>query len=170
MPVSFHTLRQAANRIRPQYRSMLEARTALVKTAFLSHSHKDSGLVKGLVTKLQEDGWHIYVDWADNTMPDRPNRITAEKIKERIRQTDYFLFLATNNSMTSRWCPWEIGYADGKKHIDTIFVIPTTDDAGITHGNEYLDLYKRLEITNTNNKFGAFMPGENLGMLVENIS
>ena len=46
--------------------------------------------------------------------------------KRRIELADFFLFLATRNSMSSRWYPWEIGYADGAKPIDTILVIPTS--------------------------------------------
>lgn len=169
MAVLQRTLRDAATRMRPQFRNLAEARAASRKTAFLSHSHHDKLLAKGLAAKLQEDGWQIYIDWEDQTMPNRPNRTTAQKIKEKITQTDFFLFLATHNSMTSRWCPWEIGYADGKKHIDTIFVIPTTDDAGLTHGNEYLDLYRRIDISSQASKFAAFQPQEHGGVLVENI-
>jgi hypothetical protein len=55
------------------------------------------------------------------------------------------MFLATPNSMVSRWCPWEIGYADGKKTLDAIVIVPTKDDAGRFYGNEYLQLYRRLE-------------------------
>ncbi|MFC3677764.1 toll/interleukin-1 receptor domain-containing protein [Ferrovibrio xuzhouensis] len=169
MPISYRDLRAAAPRIQQRYRSLYEARTAGAKSAFLSHSHLDQELVKGLVAKLQESGWLIYVDWADHTMPNRPNRETAKKIKDKILETTYFLFLATQNSMNSRWCPWEIGYADGTKSIENIFVIPTADDNGITHGNEYLDLYRRIDLTNVNNRLGAFNPTEVNGMFVENI-
>jgi hypothetical protein len=81
-------------------------------------------------------------------MPDRPNRETAARLKQRIEGTTFFLFLATANSMTSRWCPWEIGYADGKKHIDSILVCATTDGV-VTHGNEYLDLYRRIDVSDS---------------------
>lgn len=38
---------------------------------------------------------------------------TPATIKQKIRDLTSFLFLATPNSIASRWCPWEIGYADG---------------------------------------------------------
>lgn len=78
-------------------------------------------------------------------MPETPDRTTAAKIKMKIISLEYFLFLATENSMRSRWCPWEIGYADGKKALDKLLVIPTRDDAGRYHGNEYLQLYRRID-------------------------
>jgi hypothetical protein len=76
-------------------------------------------------------------------MPDRPTKETAGKIKLQIQRLDWLLFLATANSMSSRWCPWEIGYADGKKGAETVVIIPTTA-GGDTYGNEYLDLYRNV--------------------------
>lgn len=76
-------------------------------------------------------------------MPSTPNRETAAKIKAKIIQLDWFLYLATQNSAASRWCPWEIGYADGKKHIDKIIIVPTSDGYN-NYGNEYLALYRHI--------------------------
>lgn len=79
------------------------------QTAFLSHSHKDADLAKGLQAFLQAQGWLVYIDWQDTSMPPRPNKETADRIKVKIKRLDWFLYLATANSATSRWCPWEIG-------------------------------------------------------------
>lgn len=133
-----------------------EAKAARKQTAFLSHSHKDARLAKSLQAFLQAQGWEIYIDWEDTSMPDSPTRETAEKIQARIRELDWFLFLGTQNSMRSRWCPWEIGYADGVKPIDNILVIATTDSAG-THGSEYLQLYRHIDPA-LSGGFGAFHP------------
>ncbi|MDO8177838.1 MAG: toll/interleukin-1 receptor domain-containing protein [Undibacterium sp.] len=113
-------------------------------TAFLCHSHIDKLLAIGLQTLLKEAGWDVYIDWQDSEMPQSPDRVTASRIKSRIASADWFLFLATGNSTQSRWCPWEIGYADGKKGDDRIIVIPTTDSSGKHHGNEYLQLYPQI--------------------------
>ena len=82
---------------------------------------------------------------------------TAKKIQGKIESMKYFLFLATENSMSSRWCPWEIGYANGKKSIDNVLIIPTSE-RGKSHGNEYLQLYRRLD-QGFNGKVGVFNPG-----------
>ncbi len=101
-------------------------------------------------------------------MPETPNRETAARIKQKIVDLDYFLFLATANSMSSRWCPWEIGYADGKKQIDRILMLPTTD-GNRTHGNEYLQLYRRIEMSSLD-KLGVWQPGQSTnGVLVEHL-
>lgn len=122
-----------------------KARQHAVKTAFLCHSHKDRDLALGLKVTIESQGGTLYIDWLDQEMPETPNRETAQRIKNKIVECDLFMFLATPNSMVSRWCPWEIGYADGKKPIDSIVIVPTKDDAGRFYGNEYLQLYRRLE-------------------------
>jgi hypothetical protein len=127
-------------------RTLHEAKSLGIKTAFLSHSHRDKELALNVETYLNNEGIQVYIDWRDESMPDKPTRETAQKIKDRIIATDVFLFLATANSMASRWCPWELGYADGKKIIDQVVVIPT-ESGGTTYGNEYLDLYRRIDVT-----------------------
>lgn len=128
-------------------KSLNEARRENKRTAFLCHSHRDADLAKGLQGFLHNQGWEVYIDWEDATMPDTPDRRTAARIQEKIRSLEMFFFLATENSMSSRWCPWEIGYADGVKDLSSILVIPTRDTRGITYGNEYLQLYRYLDRT-----------------------
>jgi hypothetical protein len=147
MAVSQSQLIQAAARARPTIvKSLQDARSRGIRTAFLCHSHRDQTLVTGLVALLNEANWNVYVDWNDPVMPDVPDRVTAQRIQEQIGQTDFFLFLATPNALASRWCPWEIGYANGVKPIDTIVVIPTRSGS-VTHGNEYLDLYRSIDFS-----------------------
>jgi hypothetical protein len=169
MAIRIDALRSAA--IRPKTvlaRTLNEAQTLGVKTAFLCHSHHDADLAKGLVQLLTEAGWRVYIDWQDAEMPEVPNRETAERIQHKIVDLEYFLFLATSNSMSSRWCPWEIGYADGKKHIDHILVIPTTDGTR-THGNEYLQLYRRVDLSDQG-ELAVWRPGQNKGgVFVKNL-
>jgi hypothetical protein len=169
MPITLDALRNAAYRTRMvAARSLTEARAKGLQTAFLCHSHQDELLVKGFITLLEEAGWHVYVDWADSAMPETPTRETANRIKQKIVDMNYFLFLATPNSVSSRWCPWEIGYADGKKYIDKILVVPTSD-GNRTHGNEYLQIYRRVDISNLG-KLAVWQPGQTTnGVFVENL-
>lgn len=104
----------------------------------------------------------------DATMPSVPDRTTATKIKNRIIQADWFLFLATSNSMSSRWCPWEIGYADGIKPIDRLIVIPT-QEGYTTHGSEYLQLYRHIDFSRSG-RLAVYDPGSNSGTFVENLT
>jgi len=106
---------------------------------------------------FRKAAWDVYVDWQDTSLPSKPDRTTAETIQGRIKAADFFLFLATPNAMASRWCPWEIGYADGVRAADTIFLISTSGD-GETHGNEYLDLYRSIDLAE-NGVLGVWDPG-----------
>lgn len=128
----------------PLYENVRKAASAgHTKSAFLCHSHKDEALVKGLIALFQEVKIDLYIDWKDNAMPDSPNMLTAIRIQSKIRTCNYFFFLASQDSMTSRWCPWEIGYADSSNK--SIYIIPTNDTLGI-YGNEYLQLYRNIDI------------------------
>lgn len=139
-----------------------------VKTAFLCHSHNDANLAKGLVQLLSDAGWRVYIDWQDSEMPDTPNRGTAQRIEQKIIDLEYFLFLATPKSMVSHWGPWKMGYADGKKRLDRILIVPTEDGAQ-THGNEYLQLYRRIDLSDKNEP-AVWQPDQNTnGVLVKNL-
>lgn len=169
MPIRTDELRNAAFRAtRSSARTLVEARSLGLTTAFLCHSHQDEIMVKGLVNMLAEAGWRVYVDWLDSSMPDSPTKETAAKIKLRITEHRYFMFLATSNSTSSRWCPWEIGYADGIKDNERILIIPTTDGYS-TYGNEYLGLYRHIDLSNQN-QLAAWAPGKTTGgVLVKNL-
>lgn len=168
MAISISSLRTASYRGGVSFASTsAEARNRGMRTAFLCHSHKDQDLVKGFVRMLHESGWSVYVDWNDTSMPSTPNQETARKIREKIVQLDYFILLATENSMASRWCPWELGCADGKKPNERILVVPTTEH-GREHGNEYVGLYRRID-SNSLGHMQVFSPGSSYGTAVRSL-
>lgn len=166
-------LRQAASR--PSGRiveSFSEAKLLGLQSAFLCHSHKDQYLALGLRNLLLSHGWKLYIDWLDQELPDRPDKTTAAKIKGKISSHKWFLFLATANSIVSRWCPWEIGYADAIKDYNSILLIRTEDDNGRWYGNEYLQLYHQIiEANSSDGKRGyaVFAPSAEKGMWLEHL-
>jgi hypothetical protein len=111
---------------------------------------------------LVENGWDLYIDWKDHEMPEKPNKETAERIKKKIAELDWFLFLATPNSSESRWCPWEIGIADTRKSHDKIVIITTQDSSGNWYGNEYLQLYAQIS-TVQGGGYAKFAAGQTTG-------
>jgi hypothetical protein len=164
MPIAIDSLRSAAGRsfLVKIAKSLQEARASRQKTAFLCHSHRDEELAKGLQVLLRENGLEIYIDWQDTAMPEKPDRTTAQRIQGKIRELDWFIFLATPNSTGSRWCPWEIGYADSAKTHNSIFIVPTTDRSGTWYGNEYLQLYRQITEADAG-KLAAFSAGQTSG-------
>lgn len=147
MAINTQNLRNASRRAMSSQniaKSLKEAKINGQTTAFLSHSHKDRELAKGLQAYLSEHGWDLYIDWEDSSLPDSPDEKTANSIKEQINERDLFIFLATQNSQSSRWCPWEIGIAEVFKKKSSIIIVPTEGDNGWV-GNEYLNLYRRID-------------------------
>jgi hypothetical protein len=122
-------------------------------TIFLSHSHNDEEIAVGFQNILAQSGVFVYIDWQDSTLPDKPNRETAERIKEKIRNLDLFILLATNNALSSKWCPWEIGIADSVKGYESILIVPIVDASNEFRGSEYLQLYRRIEMDSLNKIF-----------------
>lgn len=117
---------------------------------FLSHSNLDSDLAKGFVNKVRSFGINVYFDLYDSTLILPPDRNTAVKLRTRIKNATHFILLATKNSVTvSRWCPWELGCADG--FAIPISIVQTKDEKGQEWGAEYLELYHSIEILNDKN-------------------
>lgn len=114
-------------------------------TIFLSHSHDDQEVVQKAIVFFRKLGIRIYVDWMDSDMPAITSGTTAEKIKEKIRQNQKFILMATNNAVNSKWCNWELGLGDAAKYINDISLFPLADNSGLWHGNEYLQIYPRIE-------------------------
>lgn len=112
-------------------------------TIFLSHSHKDRHLIEPVASFLRSHGVKLYVDWTDGEMPDVVSGETARKLKDRIRQFKKFIVLVTENSKSSRWVPWELGYADSQKGMDHIASFPIADGYDFTD-NEYLKIYPKV--------------------------
>ena len=124
---------------------------------FLSHSHKDKELAKGLKNYLGSLGISLYIDWEDTDMPQPPDKETAASLKKRINSTEYFLMLCTENALQSRWVPWEVGIADMQKASGKILIAPVADSLGRFNGSEYLQLYRRI-IINTAGGADVFNP------------
>jgi hypothetical protein len=122
---------------------------------------------------LLAQGWKVYIDWLDQELPDQPDKNTAIRIRDKISSHRWFLFLATASSVASRWCPWEIGYADAIKDNDSILLVRTEDDNGRWYGNEYLQLYRQIRKAKPEDGrsgYAVFAPrAENGGMWLEDL-
>jgi hypothetical protein len=128
------TMRKAAQNQSPQ------------GATFLSHSSKDEELVTGAIRILKNHGASVYVDKKDPTLPPYTNKETASTLRTRIGQAGKFVLLASTNSQESKWVPWELGLADGRKSMSQIALFPAVDNANETSWTswEYLGLYDRI--------------------------
>lgn len=149
-------------------KSASASRTAsTVATVFLSHSHQDADLVEPTILLLASQGVTVYVDWKDPSMPAMTSPETAARIKDRISGCNKFVVLGTNNAVTSRWIPWELGVADSRNGLANIAIMPVVQQYRNWNGHEYVGIYSTLELSDSGN-WAVFPAGKNQGMTLEN--
>lgn len=76
-------------------------------------------------------------------MPKITSGETAKKIKDRIKKCKRFILLATDGAVESKWCNWELGFADaikGKKAV----LFPMKEKGSNYKGNEYMEIYSYI--------------------------
>lgn len=110
---------------------------------FISHSYLDRDLIINLVELFNELGYCVYVDWINDPELDRSkvNKKTAELLRSRMDVSKGLAYIATNNIPNSKWCPWELGYADGKKGGKCAILPIMKTKSDCFKGQEYLELY-----------------------------
>lgn len=120
---------------------------------FLSHKHDELEQLEGAISFLRAQVVEIYVDWLDKGMPKTTSGQTAIRIKEKIKENDKFILLATEGAINSKWCNWELGLGDGEKYIDNLALFPVEKDNSNFSGTEYLQIYPYIEYQNGLNKY-----------------
>lgn len=108
-------------------------------TVFLSHKHDDLDDLKDVIGFLQTQyGVKVYIDSRDPSMPPFTSGETAINIKNRIKQCNKFILLATNGAVESKWCNWELGFGDAQKFKDHIAIFPIKPSGATYKGTEYM--------------------------------
>lgn len=108
---------------------------------FLSHSHNDEKIALGIKRILENKGKTVYIDYVNDahTSDEKVSAATAKLLKDRMDNCSELIYVHTQNSTLSKWCPWELGYFDKKSgRISVAFV---DDFTWTTLSQEYLQLY-----------------------------
>lgn len=117
------------------------------KRVFLSYSSVDRAYVPGVVDFFAEHDAPAYIDQDDSELPDPPSLKTAQTLADNIGQCPKLVVLVSPLSKASRWVPWELGLAHGRKGLDHVATLPigpsSTDEAWAER--EYLGLYLRIK-------------------------
>lgn len=117
-------------------------------TVFLSHKHDDLNDLKGVIGMLEKEfDVKVYIDSWDKKMPEVTSGQTADRIKNKIKECDKFILLATNAAIESNWCNWELGYGDAQKNeYNNLALFPMEDvpKSSSYKGNEYLEIYPHI--------------------------
>lgn len=116
---------------------------------FISHSIKDKELIDGLAIALEEAGYTFFIDWKEDEFKNRADvsRETARRLKEYMDNCTSLVYVSTENTSLSRWCPWELGYVDGKKNKVAILPILKEIQGNEYEGEEYLGIYPYVRYT-----------------------
>lgn len=138
-----------ANAVRKDSRVVLAENFGRINNAdkfdiFLSHSYLDSNEILGLKLEFEAAGFSVYVDWVVDKSLDRTkvDRQTAATLRTRLRQCRCLVYAFTENSQSSVWMPWELGYFDAFKNKVAVLPILQASRAGLEYnGQEYLGLY-----------------------------
>jgi hypothetical protein len=113
---------------------------------YLAHCHMDGEAVKGLRILLGDlSPIKLFLDFDESEAPRVTGRESADKVKATIASLDYFLILGTDNALTTRWVPWEVGVAESVKPLDHILFMPVADVSGQFRSTDYLQLYQTIE-------------------------
>lgn len=114
---------------------------------FLSHSYLDKKLVYAIVEIFNEVGYSVYVDWMVDTQLDRSkiNRETAQTLRDRMDICKCLTYVSTSNITLSKWCPWELGYVDGKSNSRCAILPVMETEKDTFKGQEYLGLYPYID-------------------------
>ncbi len=113
---------------------------------FLSHSIKDAELVDGARLELEDKGLVVYVDWIVDAQLSRESVTpdTARVLRTRMLQSESLLYMHTENSPSSKWMPWELGFFDGRK--GAVAILPVVKRPASTFaGQEYLGIYPYVD-------------------------
>ena len=141
-------------------------------SVFLSHSSDDTEAVLGAVHALEKLGYSVYVDWMyrmnkSGAVPFVVNSNTVDSLQSFMENSIHLFYLHTDSAKESKWCPWELGYFHAmSKPKEGVYVLPLVSPLVSHHspfkGQEYLDIYPRVEIP-------GYDPSEKV-LLLENIN
>lgn len=131
-------------------------------SVFLSHKHSDKLELKRVKKLLEELGISVYIDWLDDSMPEKTRGETGVIIKQKIKDYDKFILVATEDAIKSQWCNWELGLGDAVKYDkDKIALFPLRNDGySAWSGTEYMEIYPTIEYEDGTGKYvgGAYIP------------
>ena len=131
-------------------------------TVFISHRHDDLEDLQGVLGFLEDEyKVKVYIDSKDSSMPITTSAETAINLKDRIRECDRFILLATNGAIESKWCNWELGFGDAKKYNKHIALFPMKPEGTYDRnykGNEYMRIYPYIVYYDGTEKYNGGAP------------
>lgn len=132
---------------------------------FISYSHKDSETVNK-ISKIIEQASNMRV-WIDRNLRGGENYFSV--IANQIMECDYFVFIVSDNSISSDWCLRELEFAASERKIiiavwlDNISISPRVKL--VIQNTQYVNYYSNSDESFFEAIGKAFMSGENLSKI-----
>jgi hypothetical protein len=115
---------------------------AVIFDIFLSHSSLDQLQVLGIYKLLRRRHYSVYLDQICDPQLNRANvtRATARVLRYRMAQCKSLFVATSNNTTSSKWVPWELGFTDGWNAKAAVLPILPAGTYSFG-GQEYFELY-----------------------------
>ncbi|GAA4272775.1 hypothetical protein U6A24_08480 [Aquimarina gracilis] len=116
----------------------------LMVSVFIFHKHDELEELDSAINFLNSFGELVYADWIDEDMYENTTEATKRihiTIKEKIKENQKFIFLATESALNSKMGKWVLGQLHGQKNLDHIAIFPIRGDYSDYSGEEYLGKY-----------------------------
>ncbi|MEW7278650.1 hypothetical protein ABW636_08640 [Aquimarina sp. 2201CG1-2-11] len=130
---------------------LFQEETKFLKTSvFIAHKQGELEELDSAVNFLKSFGVLIYADyWLDQSNPEDITTINTsqsrQQIENKIKEHKKFIFLATENGITSKECKWAVRYAKTQKDLNDIAILPIREDYTDYGGAEYLQKYPYIQ-------------------------
>lgn len=112
---------------------------------FISHNSLDEDKIIDFYKAINHYGYVAYIDWVNDKFDLKRqwcNASTVHVIKKRIEQSKVFIIFLSESTLTSQWCPWELGYADALGKKICVYQI----DNEIKNTPQFYDNYPKVHI------------------------
>ncbi len=116
---------------------------------FISYSSNDKKyaiLTKNLLEKMNvtaDKKYTVYIDLEDTALdPTAVSEDTAKRLESAIDKSAAIIYIHSEKSNISKWCPWELGIAQGKKK--PIAILELYSDEKLLKKQAYLEMYPTL--------------------------
>lgn len=130
------------------------------KCVFISHQKADATICKHIADYLIKAGIDVYFDEYDLDLKEfyqnnNPQGV-VNSIKKGIKQSTHMLCVISQNTLNSKWVPWEIGYGYDKTQVAAL-TLKGIQDYQLP---DYLKTVTLLRGTRTLNDYISNLVGE----------
>jgi len=102
-----------------------------IKCVFISHQKNDASICRKIADYLINAGVDVYFDEYDENlkfyMQTNNPQYVVDSIKKGINKSSHMLCVFSQNTLNSKWVPWEIGYGYDKTNLSALTLKGITD-------------------------------------------